>query len=141
MGDWLVSHFTIFGVQAQNWMLVALALIAVAIVFAWPSSARGFDPGVLQRQKSAGDEVLTLAGTFDAFDCGGWRSRGRAGLVSRQDRRVLFRRTADSCRLGWSADGALRKSGVGEAASTQKAKEDTNQHSSHHSSPRTSGPS
>jgi hypothetical protein len=37
MGDWLVSHFTIFGVQAQNWMLVALALIAVAIVFAWLS--------------------------------------------------------------------------------------------------------
>jgi hypothetical protein len=39
MGDWLVSHFTIFGVQAQNWMLVALALIAVAIVFAWVSNS------------------------------------------------------------------------------------------------------
>jgi hypothetical protein len=39
MGNWLVSHFTIFGVQAQNWMLVALALIAVAIVFAWVSNS------------------------------------------------------------------------------------------------------
>jgi hypothetical protein len=35
MGDWLVSHFTIFGVQAQNWMLVALAITAVGIIFAW----------------------------------------------------------------------------------------------------------
>jgi hypothetical protein len=35
MGDCLVSHFTIFGVQAQNWMLVALAITAVGIVFAW----------------------------------------------------------------------------------------------------------
>jgi transposase InsO family protein len=96
-------------------------------------SDTGLRSRVFQRQKSAGDDVLTLAGTFDAFDRRGWRSRGRAGLVSRQHRRVLFRKTADSFRLGWSADGALRKSGVEEAASTQ-AKEDTNQYSSYRSS-------
>jgi hypothetical protein len=39
MGDWLVSHFTIFGVQAQNWMLLALAIIAVAIIFALVSNS------------------------------------------------------------------------------------------------------
>jgi|HubBroStandDraft_2_1064218.scaffolds.fasta_scaffold2972781_1 hypothetical protein len=39
MGDWLVSHFTIFGIQAQNGMLVALALTAVAIIFAWVSNS------------------------------------------------------------------------------------------------------
>jgi hypothetical protein len=38
MGSWLVGHVTIFGGQLQNWMLIALALIAVAIVFAWFSS-------------------------------------------------------------------------------------------------------
>jgi hypothetical protein len=38
MGVWLVSHFTIFGFQAQNWMPLALALIAVAIIFAWLSN-------------------------------------------------------------------------------------------------------
>jgi hypothetical protein len=27
MGDWLVGNFMIFGVQAQNWMLIALAII------------------------------------------------------------------------------------------------------------------
>jgi hypothetical protein len=40
MGDWLVRHFSIFGVQAQNWMPLALALIAVAIIFAWVSNSR-----------------------------------------------------------------------------------------------------
>jgi hypothetical protein len=38
MGNWLMGHVTIFGGQLQNWMLVALALIAVAIIFAWVSN-------------------------------------------------------------------------------------------------------
>jgi hypothetical protein len=38
MGDWLVSHVTIFGIQTQNWMLIALAIIVVGIVFAWSSN-------------------------------------------------------------------------------------------------------
>jgi hypothetical protein len=35
MGDWLIRHFTIFGIHAQNWMLIALAIILVSIVFSW----------------------------------------------------------------------------------------------------------
>jgi hypothetical protein len=38
MRNWLVSHFMIFGIQAQNWMVIALAIIAVGIVFAWLSN-------------------------------------------------------------------------------------------------------
>jgi hypothetical protein len=37
MGDWLVGHFAIFGVRAQNWMPLAPAIIAIAIIFAWLS--------------------------------------------------------------------------------------------------------
>jgi cbb3-type cytochrome oxidase subunit 3 len=35
MGAWLVEHFTVFGVPAQNWMLIALALILIGIILAW----------------------------------------------------------------------------------------------------------
>jgi hypothetical protein len=36
MGDWLVVHyFTVFGVPAQNWMLIDLAIIPVSIVLSW----------------------------------------------------------------------------------------------------------
>jgi hypothetical protein len=38
MGDWLVGQFTIFGFQVQNGMLIARAIIAVAIAFAWLSN-------------------------------------------------------------------------------------------------------
>jgi hypothetical protein len=32
MGDWLVRNLTVFGVQGQNWMLIALAIILIGIV-------------------------------------------------------------------------------------------------------------
>jgi hypothetical protein len=32
MGDWLARNFTISGGTVQNWMLVALAIIAVGII-------------------------------------------------------------------------------------------------------------
>jgi hypothetical protein len=36
MGDWLVRQVTIFGgVPAQNWMLLALAVILISTVFSW----------------------------------------------------------------------------------------------------------
>jgi hypothetical protein len=36
MGDWLVRDFTIFGMPGgQNWMLIALVIIAVGIVVTW----------------------------------------------------------------------------------------------------------
>jgi hypothetical protein len=35
MGEWLVRHFTVVGIQGQNWMLIALAIIAVGIVVSW----------------------------------------------------------------------------------------------------------
>jgi hypothetical protein len=35
MGGWLVGHFTVFGVTGQNWMLIALAIILVSIIFSW----------------------------------------------------------------------------------------------------------
>jgi hypothetical protein len=44
MGVWLVSHFTIFVAQAQNWMPLALALIAAAIIFAWVSNSDRASP-------------------------------------------------------------------------------------------------
>lgn len=34
MGDWLIGQFSIFGIQFQNWMLVALAIALGAIVYA-----------------------------------------------------------------------------------------------------------
>jgi hypothetical protein len=34
MADWLVANFTIFGVHAQNWMVIALAIILIWIVMA-----------------------------------------------------------------------------------------------------------
>jgi hypothetical protein len=38
MGDWLIRHFAIFGVQGQNWMLIAFAIILASIVFSWWSN-------------------------------------------------------------------------------------------------------
>ena len=35
MSDWLVRGFTVFGIPTQNWMLIALAVILVSIVFLW----------------------------------------------------------------------------------------------------------
>ena len=36
MGDWLVTQFTVLGMIAmQNWMLLALAIIAVGIAVSW----------------------------------------------------------------------------------------------------------
>jgi hypothetical protein len=29
MDDWLVRHITVFGVPAQNWMLLVLAIILI----------------------------------------------------------------------------------------------------------------
>jgi hypothetical protein len=40
MGDWLVRHFTAFGVQDQNWMLVALAIMLVSIAISSRRSGR-----------------------------------------------------------------------------------------------------
>jgi hypothetical protein len=34
MGDFLVRHFHLFGIDFQNWMPIALAIIVVAIVVA-----------------------------------------------------------------------------------------------------------
>jgi hypothetical protein len=35
MGDWLAEHFTLFGVTFQNWMILALAIVLLAALFAW----------------------------------------------------------------------------------------------------------
>ena len=35
MGDWLVRNFKISSGTVQNWMLVALAIIAVGIILSW----------------------------------------------------------------------------------------------------------
>jgi len=32
MGDWLVSNCSVFGVQGQNWMLIAFAIVLIGIV-------------------------------------------------------------------------------------------------------------
>jgi hypothetical protein len=32
IGEWLVSGFSLFGVQLQNWMLVVAALIAITVI-------------------------------------------------------------------------------------------------------------
>jgi hypothetical protein len=36
MHDWLVRDFAVFGITGgQNWMLIALAMVAVGVVIAW----------------------------------------------------------------------------------------------------------
>jgi hypothetical protein len=35
VGNWLVARFTLLGVIFQNWMMVALAIILVAVLIAW----------------------------------------------------------------------------------------------------------
>jgi hypothetical protein len=38
MGDWLIERLTVFGFQAQNWMLLAFAIVVVGTVSAWLSN-------------------------------------------------------------------------------------------------------
>jgi len=35
MDHWLVKQFTLEGITFQNWMMVALAIILVAIMLTW----------------------------------------------------------------------------------------------------------
>jgi hypothetical protein len=35
VGNWLTERFTLFGVTFQNWMMVALAIVLVAVLIAW----------------------------------------------------------------------------------------------------------
>jgi hypothetical protein len=35
MGDWLVRHIAVFGIPAQNWMLLTLAIVLVSIAVSW----------------------------------------------------------------------------------------------------------
>jgi len=37
MDDWLLGQFSLFGVQFQNWMLIAFAIALGAIGYAWIS--------------------------------------------------------------------------------------------------------
>jgi hypothetical protein len=39
--QFLTGHFTILGIQAQNWMLIAAAVIAIFAVFALATRDRG----------------------------------------------------------------------------------------------------
>jgi hypothetical protein len=39
--QFLVDHVTVLGLEIQNWMLIATALVAAFIVFAWTSRDRG----------------------------------------------------------------------------------------------------
>jgi hypothetical protein len=32
---WLIEHFTVFGIEFQNWMLAAITIIVVAALAAW----------------------------------------------------------------------------------------------------------
>jgi hypothetical protein len=34
MGNWLVKHFTLWGLTFQNWMVIALAMVLISIVLA-----------------------------------------------------------------------------------------------------------
>jgi hypothetical protein len=34
VNDWLVQHFTLLGLTFQNWMVVTLAMIVVAVLMA-----------------------------------------------------------------------------------------------------------
>jgi hypothetical protein len=35
MDEWLVQQFTLFGVHFQNWMLLVLVILVLAILSAW----------------------------------------------------------------------------------------------------------
>jgi hypothetical protein len=35
MGDWLVRDFSVFGIQSQNWMLIAAMIVMAGIGAAW----------------------------------------------------------------------------------------------------------
>jgi hypothetical protein len=35
VGNWLTEPFTLFGVTFENWMLIALAVVVVLVVFTW----------------------------------------------------------------------------------------------------------
>jgi hypothetical protein len=38
--QFLVDHFSFLGLELQNWMLIAVALVAAFIVLAWKSRDR-----------------------------------------------------------------------------------------------------
>jgi hypothetical protein len=35
MGEWLLKHFAVFGLEGQNWMLIALVIILLLIALSW----------------------------------------------------------------------------------------------------------
>ena len=39
--QFLVDHVTVLGLELQNWMLIAAALVAAFLVFAWIGRDRG----------------------------------------------------------------------------------------------------
>jgi hypothetical protein len=39
--QFLTGHFTILGIQAQNWMLIAAAVVAVFVTFVLATRGRG----------------------------------------------------------------------------------------------------
>ena len=32
VADWLIGHFAVFGIQFQNWMLIAVAIVVLATI-------------------------------------------------------------------------------------------------------------
>ena len=37
MKQWLVTQFPLFGVHFQNWMVIAIVIILVSVMFSWLS--------------------------------------------------------------------------------------------------------
>jgi hypothetical protein len=37
MRDWLIESFAVFGIQGQNWMLVTLVIVVIAVAISWRS--------------------------------------------------------------------------------------------------------
>ncbi|WP_256385907.1 hypothetical protein [Afipia sp. GAS231] len=35
MAQFLVEHFTVFGFEIQNWMIIVAAVIAVYVLYTW----------------------------------------------------------------------------------------------------------
>jgi len=35
MGDWLIGEFSVFGIQLQNWMVIAFVITVIAVIYAW----------------------------------------------------------------------------------------------------------
>jgi hypothetical protein len=40
MDQWLVEQFTLFGLHFQNWMLLVLVILVLAILSAWMVESR-----------------------------------------------------------------------------------------------------